>query len=63
MRRCQPCSGVALPPPVVGMALVAGAAARCGNGGYSVILRNCFLSFGAFLVEKTLSEERRKVEL
>jgi hypothetical protein len=28
-----------------------------------VILRNCFCSFGAFLVEKTLSEERRKVEL
>ena len=28
-----------------------------------VILGNCFCSFGAFLVEKTLSEERRKVGL
>ena len=29
----------------------------------AVILGNCFCSFGAFLVEKTLSEERRKVGL
>jgi hypothetical protein len=36
-----------------------------GKGAQScaVILQNCFLSFGAILVEKMLSEKRREVEL